>query len=189
MASTASSSAPTPAIATTSQERVAIAILAAQWPWVDPPRCPFGVDRAEACLREIGLEELRALILGELRARRPARRVDADEPMGIDAGLRDIAIARVLWACGGIVSAIRWSHTAPEPGAYSPDLWRWYAEACCAGSAPWYARARARAPARGTVTEYRHWRRLGERVAALCRVAPPRYIAPIASITMQYLRP
>ena len=172
-------------VAATSQERVVLAILAAQWPWVDPPCCPFGVDRAEACLREIGLEELRALILGELRARRPARRVDADEPMGIDAGLRDIAIARVLWACGGIVSAIRWSHTAPEPGAYSPDLWRWYAESCGVRG----GRARTLTPARGTVTEYRHGRRLGERVAALCRVAPPRYIAPIASITMQYLRP
>ena len=178
-------------VAATSQERVVLAILAAQWPWVDPPCCPFGVDRAEACLRAIGLDELRELILGELRARRTRRHMAAGEPrhMGIDAGMRSLAIARVLWACGGIVSAIRWSHTALEPGAYSLDLWRWYAEACCAGSAPWYARARARAPARGTVTEYRHWRRQGERVAALCRVAPPRYIAPIASITMQYLRP
>jgi len=185
MTSTASSSAP--AIATTSQERVAIAILAAQWPWVDPPRCPFGVDRAEACLRAIGLDELRELILGELRARRTRRHMAAGEPrhMGIDAGMRSLAIARVLWACGGIVSAIRWSHTAPEPGAYSPDLWRWYAESCGVRG----GRARTLTPARGTVTEYRHGRRLGERVAALCRVAPPRYIAPIASITMQYLRP
>ena len=174
-------------IAATSQERVVLAILAAQWPWVDIPCGPLGVCRMEACLAEIGLDELRELILGELRARRTRRHMAAGEPrhMGIDAGMRSLAIARVLWACGGIVAAIRWSPVAPEPGAYSPDLWRWYAEACGVRG----GRVRPLTPARGTVTEYRHWRRQGERVAALCRVAPPRYIAPIASITMQYLRP
>ena len=175
----------TPAIATTSQERVAVAILAAQWAWVDPTCCPFGVSRAESCLAEIGLGDLRARILADLHAgwTHRHRHMDAGERhIGIDAGLRGIAIARVLWACGGIVSAIRWSSECPAPGKFSRDLWRWYTEACGVRG----GRARTLTPARGTVTEYRHGRRLGERVTALCRVAPSRYIAPTS---MQYVRP
>jgi hypothetical protein len=93
----------------------------APWP-------PFGCNRAEAVLAELGLGEAATAAYRAMCGRRDARDTATGyvhEPGigGIDAATRIIACMRVLRAVGGLAAAARWDAT-DEP---SRDLRRWLA--------------------------------------------------------------
>lgn len=101
---------------------------------------PFGLDRAEGVLRELGLAEPLAAELTALRAARSARQRECKERdghatdacglcgwrryvYGADAGLRRRAAERVLARVGGFESLVRWR---ADDAPLSRDAQRWY---------------------------------------------------------------